>query len=110
MQRVCKRTRGHACALEANTLRELCSPQAPFLKPNDDGLEGDRRFFASWDQVWRTKYTDSAVQLQVQTNPHSPGQARAIIPVQNSDPWYTAYGISKGKDLYLDLEHRVQIW
>jgi len=86
------------------------TPEEPFLMPNSDGLEGDRRFFASWDQVWRAKYKTGALQMRLLTDPHSPGPARGIIPVQNTDAWYAAYDVTEGQTLYLDAGERVHIW
>eukprot|EP00429_Kryptoperidinium_foliaceum_P009194 CAMPEP_0176026818 /NCGR_PEP_ID=MMETSP0120_2-20121206/13143_1 /TAXON_ID=160619 /ORGANISM="Kryptoperidinium foliaceum, Strain CCMP 1326" /LENGTH=726 /DNA_ID=CAMNT_0017360019 /DNA_START=89 /DNA_END=2269 /DNA_ORIENTATION=+ len=86
------------------------APEAPLLMPNDDGLEGDRRYFAGWGQVWRAKYTDGALQMRLLSDPHSPGPARGIVPVQNSDAWYAAYHVGEDQAMFLDASQRVQIW
>jgi len=85
-------------------------PQAPLLERNDDGLEGDRRFFAAFAQVWRSKYTEDALKQRLTSDPHSVSFIRATIPLQNTDLWYSAYEVTEGQTLYLDPSARVQIW
>ncbi|MDN6279444.1 MAG: M13 family metallopeptidase [Psychroflexus sp.] len=75
-----------------------------------EGLTPEQRFFMSWATVWRTKSRDEALKTQVKTDPHSPGQYRAYVPLQNVDAFYDAFGIKKGDSLYIAPEKRVRIW
>ena len=50
-----------------------------------------------------------AVQRQVLTDEHAPGQFRAAT-VRNLDSWYTAFPIQAGEKLYLAPTDRVRIW
>ncbi len=80
-------------------------------RPDDiDGFTAEQRFFMSWATVWRTKARDEAVRTQVKTDPHSPGQIRAIQPLLNIDAFYEAFGIKEGDPMYLAPEKRVRIW
>jgi putative endopeptidase len=75
-----------------------------------DGFTPEQRFFISWATVWRTKSRDEAIKNQVKTDPHSPGMYRAVVPVQNVDAFYDAFGIKKGDKMYVDPDKRVKIW
>ncbi|MDA6070883.1 M13 family metallopeptidase [Flavobacterium sp. AC] len=75
-----------------------------------DGFTPEQRFFISWATVWRTKTRDEALKNQVKTDPHSPGMYRAVVPIQNVDAFYDAFGIKKGDKMYVSPEKRVKIW
>ncbi|WP_055094405.1 M13 family metallopeptidase [Flavobacterium aquidurense] len=75
-----------------------------------DGFTPEQRFFISWATVWRTKSRDEAIKSQVKTDPHSPGMYRAVVPIQNLDTFYQAFGIKKGDKMYVEPEKRVKIW
>ncbi|MEM9076584.1 MAG: M13 family metallopeptidase [Bacteroidota bacterium] len=77
---------------------------------NIDGFTPEQRFFMSWATVWRTKIRDEALRTQIKTDPHSPGQTRAIQPLLNVQAFYDAFDIKEGDKMYLAPEERVQIW
>ena len=86
-----------------------------YLKKNGnpgliDGFTPEQRFFISWATIWRTKSRDEALKSQVKTDPHSPGMYRAVVPIQNVDTFYQAFGIKKGDPMYIEPEKRVKIW
>jgi putative endopeptidase len=73
-----------------------------------DGYTGDQRFFLGFGQVWRQKTREAALQQQITTDPHTPGQLRPNV-VRNFDAWYQAFNVRDGK-LYLPPEQRIRIW
>ena len=73
-----------------------------------DGYTGDQRFFLGFGQVWRNKMREAALQQQLTTDPHTPGQLRPNV-VRNFDAWYKAFNVRDGK-LYLPPEQRIHIW
>ena len=75
-----------------------------------DGLTGDQRFFMSWAQVWRSKYTEKALRTQLVTDPHSPALYRVNGIVRNMDAWYEAFGVTEDHALYLAPDDRIVIW
>jgi len=75
-----------------------------------DGFTPEQRFFISWATVWRTKTRDEAIKNQVKTDPHSPGMYRAVVPIQNVDAFYQAFGIKEGDKMYIQPDKRVKIW
>jgi putative endopeptidase len=78
--------------------------------PVIDGYSGDQRFFLGWGQVWRTLFRNEALRQQLVSDPHSPGQIRAINPLRNVDAWYDAWGIKPGDKQYVAPQDRVRIW
>ncbi len=89
----------------------LASPIAsPVAVTDFDSLTPQQRFFIAYSTVWRTEIRDEALQTQVQTDSHSPGLVRAVLPIQNMDEFYDAFGIEEGDSMYLPPEERVVIW
>ncbi len=75
-----------------------------------DGFTGDQRFFLGWGQVWRTLFRNEALRQQLVSDPHSPGQIRAVNPLRNVDAWYAAWKIDPSQKQYVAPEDRVRIW
>jgi putative endopeptidase len=75
-----------------------------------DGYTGDQRFFLGFGQVWRTLQRDEALRQQLVSDPHSPGQIRAINPLRNIDAWYAAWHITPDEKQYVPPADRVRIW
>ena len=84
----------------------LHGKEAPII----GGFTGDQRFFLGFAQIWRTKYRDAALRQQLLTDPHSPGTARAYVPLVNNDAFQAAFNIKPGDKMYLPPEERVKIW
>jgi predicted metalloendopeptidase len=84
----------------------LHGKEAPVI----DGFTGDQRFFLGYAQIWRTKFRDAALRNQLLTNPHSPGPARAFIPLTNNDAFMKAFNVQPGDRMYRAPEDRVKIW
>ncbi|RAK50725.1 M13 family metallopeptidase [Phenylobacterium deserti] len=95
---------GLASAYDAYHL-SLNGQPAPVI----DGFNADQRIFMGWAQNYRTKYREAAFRRAVITGVHAPGMYRALT-VRNLDPWYSAFQVQPGQDLYLAPEGRVRIW
>jgi len=74
------------------------------------GFTGDQRFFMGFAQIWRTKMRDQALRQQLLSDPHSPGMARAYVPIINNDAFQQAFNTKPGDKMYLPPEQRVKIW
>jgi predicted metalloendopeptidase len=74
------------------------------------GLTGDQRFFIGFAQIWRTKFREQALRQQLLSDPHSPGMARAYVPLINNDAFQRAFNVKPGDKMYLPPEQRVKIW
>jgi len=96
---------GILMALDAYKL-SLKGQPSPVL----DGFTGEQRVFLGYAQVWRTVMRDDALRQLLTTDPHSPGMVRAIVPLQNVDAWYQAFGVKEGDAEYVKPEDRVHIW
>jgi predicted metalloendopeptidase len=84
----------------------LHGKEAPVI----NGFTGDQRFFLGYAQIWRTKFRDAALRNQLLTNPHSPGMARAFIPLTNNDAFMKAFAVQPGDKMYRAPDERVKIW
>lgn len=74
------------------------------------GFTGEQRFFLAWVQGWKTLMRDAALKQQIATNPHSPGNFRAIGPLSNMQEFYDAFGVKEGDGMYRPATKRVNIW
>ncbi|HEY0995987.1 MAG TPA: M13 family metallopeptidase [Gemmatimonadaceae bacterium] len=74
------------------------------------GFTGDQRFFMGYAQIWRAKMRDEALRNQLMTDPHSPGMARAFVPLTNNDAFLKAFDVKPGDRMYRAPEERVKIW
>jgi putative endopeptidase len=78
--------------------------------PVIDGLTGDQRFFIGYAQKFRDKWSEQLQRLVMESDPHSPNEARINAVLRNFDPWYKAFNVKPGDKLYLPPEQRVRIW
>ena len=74
------------------------------------GFTGEQRFFLAWVQGWKTLMRDAALKQQIATNPHSPGNFRAIGPLSNMQEFYDAFGVKEGDGMFRPVDKRVNIW
>ncbi len=86
-----------------------------YLKENGrpgliDGYTPEQRLFISWATIWRGKIRDEALKNQVKTDPHSPAQYRAYVPLLNLDSFAKTFDIQPGDGMYIAPEKRVKIW
>lgn len=75
-----------------------------------DGFTPDQRFFLSWAQVWRAKSTDKEALLRINTDPHSPSEARCNVPLSNMPEFYKAFGIKEGDKMWRPEAERAKVW
>jgi putative endopeptidase len=84
----------------------LKGKEAPVI----DGFTGDQRFFIGFAQIWRTNDREAALRQQLLSDPHSPGEYRANIPISNNDAFQKAFDLKPGDKLYRAPGERVRIW
>lgn len=82
----------------------------PSKRKTIDGFTPEQRFFISLAQLWRTQWRDAELQRRITTDPHSPGQFRAIGPHVNLPEFYSAFGIKEGAPMWRTPELRAKIW
>ncbi|HEV3415716.1 MAG TPA: M13 family metallopeptidase [Pirellulales bacterium] len=86
--------------------RSLGGKEAPVI----DGFTGPQRFFIGFAQVWRGATRDAQQRVMLRTDPHSPVQFRALVPLSNVQAFYDAFAIKPGDAMYRPPEKRVQVW
>ena len=74
------------------------------------GYTGEQRFFISWAQGWKSLMRDAYLKQMIATNPHSPGNFRAVGPLSNMPEFYEAFGVKEGDGMYIPVAKRVNIW
>ncbi|GHE76859.1 M13 family metallopeptidase [Thalassotalea profundi] len=84
----------------------LNGKEAPVI----DGLTGDQRFFMGYAQIWRSKIVEKSMRNRVATDPHSPGEFRALGSLSNMPEFYKAFNVQEGDAMYISPEKRVKIW
>src|SRR5690242_12063153 len=84
----------------------LKGKEAPVI----DGFTGDQRFFMGYAQAWRESAREAITRQLLLSDPHSPGQYRANIPVENNDAFQRAFDVKPGDKMYLPPDQRVRIW
>jgi predicted metalloendopeptidase len=84
----------------------LKGKEAPVI----DGFSGDQRFFIGFAQIWRTNDREASLRQQLLSDPHSPGEYRANVPVANNDAFQRAFDLKPGDKLYRAPADRVRIW
>ena len=80
--------------------------------PQENGKEtySKKDFFISWATIWRSKMRDKFLANMIKTDPHSPGNFRAIGPLVNLDAFYEIFQVKEGDKLYKKPEERIVIW
>ncbi len=86
--------------------RSLGGREAPVI----GGFTGDQRFFLGFAQIWRAKAREAALRQQLLSDPHSPGEFRANVPLRNMPQFYAAFGVKEGDKMYLPADKRVKVW
>ncbi len=86
--------------------RSLGGKPAPVI----DGLTGPQRFFIGFAQVWRGSTREAEQRVLLRTDPHSPIQFRAVVPLSNVQAFYDAFNIKPGDKMYRSPEKRVEVW
>src|SRR5580698_6230152 len=76
--------------------------------PKVENFTGDQQFFIAFGQNWGSVTRDAALRQEVLSDPHAPGEYRALT-VRNEDGWYSAFDIKPTDKLYLAPKDRVRI-
>lgn len=75
-----------------------------------DGFTPDQRFFLSWAQVWRGKATPERTKQLIKIDPHSPSEWRGNGPLSNFEPFYKAFNVKEGDNMWRADSIRAKIW
>ncbi|MEE2732592.1 MAG: M13 family metallopeptidase [Pseudomonadota bacterium] len=75
-----------------------------------DGFNPVQRYFLSFAQLWRAKYSPAFLRRQVLTDPHSPNEFRVNGVVPNLNEWYAAFSVKETDGLFKPEATRIHIW
>ena len=75
-----------------------------------DGFTPEQRFFLSWATVWAGNARPEFIDRQINTDPHSPAEARVNAALPQIDAWYKAFNVKKSDKLFIPKNKRAQIW
>lgn len=75
-----------------------------------DGLTPEQRFFLSFATIWGIKLKDEFMKVLAKTDVHSPAEFRVLGPLSNFTPFYEAFKLKKGDNMWKDAEDRIVIW
>ena len=84
----------------------LAGAEAPVL----DGQSAAQRFFLAWALAWRNVSRPESTLQRLAIDPHSPAQFRCNQIVRNLEPFYEAFAVTAGDQMWLDPPERVSIW
>jgi putative endopeptidase len=65
--------------------------------------------FEAWGRNWREQQTAQALEQQIATDPHSPGEFRCNQVVRNLPEFYATFGVKPGDKLFLPQDQRVNL-
>jgi len=80
-------------------------------RPEDiAGLTAEQRFFIGHGAIWRIKYKDETLRVQMNTDTHSPNMYRVNGALSNHPAFYEVFGVKEGDQMYRPDSLRVNIW
>ena len=79
-------------------------------KAKMDGFTEDQRFFLGFARVWRTNTLPGDAKVRLNTDPHAPGQFRAIAAPSNMPAFAQAFSCKAGDAMVRGGDAQVKIW
>ncbi len=74
----------------------LMDSLARHVLPKQDGFTPQQQFFLGFAQIWCENATEQSARVSAATNPHSPGEFRAIGVVRNMPEFREAFACKSG--------------
>ena len=75
-----------------------------------EGYTPAQRFFISYAQLWKIKYTDEEMKNRIANDPHSPGMYRVNGPLKNCPEFFEAFDVKEGRVMRNDVKKVARIW
>jgi putative endopeptidase len=73
-----------------------------------EGMTNEQVFFVAWAQNWCQHITEPALERRLETDPHAPGEFRAIGPLVNLPEFAAAFSCAEGTPM--NPVNRCEIW
>jgi len=74
------------------------------------GFTQEQRFFLGAAYAECGQAREAALRQQINTDPHSPSEARVNLPLANMTEFYEAFGVKEGDKMWRPEKDRVAIW
>jgi len=75
-----------------------------------NGFTPYQRFFISYAQLWKIKYTEEEMKNRIASDPHSPGMYRVNGPLQNCPEFFEAFDVKEGDKMRNSAKKVAKIW
>lgn len=75
-----------------------------------EGFSPLQRFYLAYANVWADNIRDEEVLSRTKTDPHSLGRNRVNVTLRNLAPFFEAFGITEGDQMFRPESERVVIW
>lgn len=75
-----------------------------------DGFSPLQRFYLAYANVWAGNIRDEEILSRTKTDSHSLGKNRVNVSLRNIEPFFEAFGIKEGDNMFRPASERVIIW
>lgn len=75
-----------------------------------DGFPALQRFYLSYAGVWASNIRPEEILSRTMSDPHSLARNRVNVTLRNIEPFFEAFDIKEGDEMYRPAEERVIIW
>ena len=75
-----------------------------------DGLSPIQVFYMNFANLWAQNMRPEEIRNLTVSDVHSIGKNRVNVSVRNLEPFFTAFGIEEGDEMFRPEEERVIIW
>ncbi len=75
-----------------------------------DGFSPLQRFYLAYANVWAGNIRPEEILSRTKTDPHSLGQNRVNVTLRNIKPFFDAFDIKEGDNMFRQESERVVIW
>jgi len=69
-----------------------------------------QRFFISYAQLWKIKYTEEEMKNRIANDPHSPGMYRVYGPLKNCPEFFEAFKVEENRPMRNASKKLAKIW
>lgn len=75
-----------------------------------DGFSPIQRFYLAYANLWAGNIREEEILNRTKTDPHSLGKLRVNATLRNIQPFFDAFSIKEGDNMWLPADQRVIIW
>lgn len=75
-----------------------------------NGFSPEQRFYLSYANVWAANIRDEEILSRTKTDPHSLGRWRVNATLRNLQPFFDAFNVKEGDNMFRPTNNRVVIW